>query len=334
MIELSHGHGGRRSLELIQDIILPALDAAGAPTLDAARLPDFPAGDLIFSTDSFTISPIFFPGGDIGKLSVCGTVNDLAVSGGAPFALSLAFILEEGFPMDDFRRIVESVGNTAREAGAPVACGDTKVVERGKADGVYVNVTGVAAPAAPFSVGPDAIAPGDRILLSGTAGDHGAAILAARNDIPMGRALASDCALLWPMTRSILVTGGPAVHAMRDPSRGGLAATLNELALDSSCQFLIREADVPVAPEVGQFLEALGMDHLAMANEGKLLAFVAPEKADAVRDVMRAAPVGARAAIIGEVTAPRKPGRVVGETAFGARRVIEMPIEEGLPRIC
>ena len=334
MIEIAHGHGGLKSLELIQDVILPALDAAGAPTLDAARLADFPAGGLIFSTDSFTITPRFFPGGDIGKLAVCGTVNDLAVAGGAPFALSLAFILEEGLPLDELRRIVASAGACAREVGVRVVCGDTKVVERGKADGVYVNVTGVASPLTEHEPGPAAIRAGDVILVSGPVGDHGAAILAARNEIPMGAALESDCAPLWPMTRDILEAGGNAVHAMRDPSRGGLAATLNELALDSGHEFVLREADIPVRPEVAQFLEALGMDPLIMANEGKLLAFVALEKAEAVLETMRGHAIAGQAAIIGEVASPRDPGRVIGATAFGTRRVIEMPVAEGLPRIC
>jgi len=334
MIEIEHGHGGRKSLDLIQQLILPALGASGAPTLDSARLSGLGDDDLVFSTDSFTISPLFFPGGDIGKLSVCGTVNDLAVAGGRPEYLSLALILEEGFPLEDLRRIMESVGATARDAGVKVVCGDTKVVERGKADGVYTNVTGVGAALPRHPFGPAAIRPGDKILISGTIGDHGAAILAVRNELPMASQIPSDCAPLWPMTRAIFEAGGEHVHAMRDPTRGGLAATLNEFALDASLEFVIREEDVPVRAEVAEMLEVLGMDPMALANEGKLIAFVAPDGADAAMEAMRQSPIGAQAAVIGEVGGAREDGRVLLETAFGTRRVLEMPVGEGLPRIC
>ena len=333
-VEIAHGHGGGRSLELINEFILPALNAAGAPTLDAARVAGFGPGDLAFSTDSFTISPLFFPGGDIGKLAVCGTVNDLAVSGAEPKHLSLALILEEGFPLASLRRIMESVGAACREAGAAVVCGDTKVVERGKGDGIFINVSGIGRPLTLRPLGPDRLAPGDVLLASGTVGDHGAAILAARNGFPMGRALESDCASLWPMTRAVIDAAGEGLHAMRDPSRGGLAAALNEFALDARAEILLREEAVPVRPDVRQFLEALGMDPFVLANEGKLVAFVAPEPADAALAAMRETPLGAGAAAVGQVAGRRERGRVVLETPFGTRRVLDMPMAEGLPRIC
>lgn len=333
-VEIAHGHGGGKSLELINEVILPALDAAGAPTLDAARVGGLGPGDIAFSTDSFTISPLFFPGGDIGKLAVCGTVNDLAVSGAEPKYLSLALVLEEGFPLADLRRIMESAGAASREAGAPVVCGDTKVVERGKGDGVYVNVSGIGRSLTRLPLGPARLVPGDVLLVSGTVGDHGAAILAARNEFPMGRALESDCALLWPLARAVVEAAGDGLRAMRDPSRGGLAAALNEFALDARAEIVLREEAVPVRPDVRQFLEALGMDPFVLANEGKLVAFVAPEAADAALAAMRGTPLGRGAVAVGQVAASRERGRVVLETPFGTRRVLDMPMAEGLPRIC
>lgn len=333
-IEIAHGHGGQKSLELVQDIILPALGSSGAPTLDAARLSGRGEGELIFSTDSFTVSPYFFPGGDIGKLSVCGTVNDLAMAGGEALCLSLALILEEGFPLEHLERVMASAGKAARDARAPVVCGDTKVVERGKGDGVYINTAGIGRAVSAAPLAPDRIAAGDRLIVSGAIGDHGAAIMAARNDIPMGRALESDCACLWPLAREIMRAAGDSLHAMRDPSRGGLSATLNEFALDANVEILVREEAVPIKPEVREFLDALGMDPLILANEGKLIAFVAPDRADAALQAIKASPLGLDAAEIGEVATRRERGRVVLQTPFGTRRVLDMPVAEGLPRIC
>jgi len=332
-IRLAHGHGGSLSLELIEDVILPALGSAGAPTLDAALLPQL-NGRLAMSTDSYTVTPVFFPGGDIGKLAVCGTMNDVAMMAARPAALSLGVIIEEGFPMADFRRIMESVGGTAESGGAKVVTGDTKVVARGACDGIFINTTGIGVLPEGAAVGPERIEPGDVILLSGTIGDHGIAILNARHQLNPGVSFESDCAVLWPLVEGLLAAAGGRLHALRDPTRGGLAATLGEFAHDTSLQIVLEEEAIPVRPEVAQVLEVLGMDALTLANEGKLIAFVAPEVADEALAALKALPLGVGAAAIGRVGDRIEIGRVLLETAYGTRRVIEMPADEGLPRIC
>ena len=332
-IRLAHGHGGSLSLELVEEVILPALGSTGAPTLDAALLPEL-NGRLAMSTDSYTVTPVFFPGGDIGKLAVCGTMNDVAMMAARPAALSLGVIVEEGFPMADFRRIMESVGGTAEGGGAKVVTGDTKVVARGACDGIFINTTGVGVLPEGAAVGPERIEPGDVILLSGTIGDHGIAILNARHQLNPGVSFESDCAVLWPLVEGLLGAAGGGLHALRDPTRGGLAATLGEFAHDTGLEIGLEQEAIPVRSEVAQVLDVLGMDALTLANEGKLIAFVAPEAADEALAALKALPLGAGAAAIGRVGDRIETGRVILETAYGTRRVVEMPAEEGLPRIC
>ncbi len=346
VITLAHGFGGKRSQELLDEIILPALAGPGghaacgghpfavhhAPTLDAAVIADLD-GPIVVSTDGFTVSPLEFPGGDIGTLAVNGTVNDLAMMGAHPRYLALACIIEEGFDLDRFRTLMQSVGNACRAAGVLVITGDTKVVERGSAGGLFLTTTGIGTRV--FGpVGPDRIHPGDIVLLSGTVGDHGAAILNARENLGFTGTLASDCAPLHDLAASVAAAAGERLHALRDPTRGGLAATLNEFALDGGVQITVRETDIPVRPSVASFLDILGMDPLTLANEGKMVAVVAPDAADAALAAMREHEYGAGAAAIGTVDDARDPGRVVLETVIGTRRLLDMPLEAGLPRIC
>jgi hydrogenase expression/formation protein HypE len=333
-IRLAHGLGGRLSQELLDQVIVPALSATPdhAPTLDAAVLLDL-EGPVVVSTDSFTVTPRFFPGGDIGKLAVCGTINDVAMMGGEPRYFTLSLILEEGFPLEELRRIMNSIGETARRAGVQVVTGDTKVVEKGAVDGLYLNTTGLGTRR--FGpVGPEQIRAGDVILISGTIADHGAAILNAREKLGFSGTLESDCAPLWELVAAVAKAAGSHLHALRDPTRGGLSATLNELARDSGLELVIEEAALPIRPEVAAFLEVLGLDPLPLANEGKCLLFVAPEFVNAGLTALRHHPLGREAVVIGRVEKGRRRGRVILETQIGTRRVLEMPLEPGLPRIC
>ena len=332
-IRLAHGFGGKLSYDLLQQVILPAFGSPGhAPTLDAAVI-DRLAPPVVVSTDSYTISPRFFPGGDIGKLAVAGTVNDILMMGARPQYLTLGLMIEEGMPLDELGIIMRSIGDTCRLAGVSVITGDTKVVEHGALDGIFINTTGfgtrVFGP-----VGPAYIRPGDRLLITGTIGDHGSAILNIRERLGFSEELASDCAPLHDLIRSAAETAGPDLHALRDPTRGGVAATLNEFAIDSGLDIVIREESLPVSPMAASFIEVLGLDLLALANEGKALLFVAPESSEKTLSALRAHPLGANAAEIGVVETPRASGRVIMETAIGTRRIVEMPLEAGLPRIC
>lgn len=331
-IKLAHGFGGRLTQDLLDQVIIPALSGSGdhAPTLDAAVI-DL-EGPVVVSTDSFTVVPRFFPGGDIGKLAVCGTVNDVAMMGGQARYLALGLILEEGLPIAELSRIMISAGATARSCGAQIVTGDTKVVEKGGAVGLYINTTGFGT--RKFTVGPEFIREGDVILISGTIADHGAAILNEREQLGFARGLQSDCAPLWELASAAARVAGDSLHALRDPTRGGLAATLNEFARDTGREFLIEEPRLPFQPETAAFLEALGLDPLPMANEGKCLLFVAPAKAEAVLACLRTQELGRAAAVIGKVQKGGARGRVVLETAIGTRRVVGMPLEDGLPRIC
>jgi hydrogenase expression/formation protein HypE len=333
-IRLAHGFGGRLTQDLLDQVILPAItgDAGHAVTLDAAVLPDL-APPVVVSTDSFTITPRFFPGGDIGKLAVVGTINDVAMMGARPRYLSLSLVIEEGFAIDELRAILASVGRVCRETGVRVVTGDTKVVEKGMLDGLFINTTGFGTRR--FGpVGPECLREGDRLLVTGTIGDHGAAILNARESLRFASTLESDCAPLHELVAHAAAVAGEHLHALRDPTRGGLAATLNEFAQDSGLQIVVREADLPIKPAVASFAEVLGLDVLPLANEGKALLFVAPEAADDVLATVRTHPYGRDAALIGRVERATRRGRVVLETAIGTRRVIEMPLEAGLPRIC
>jgi hydrogenase expression/formation protein HypE len=333
-ILLAHGGGGELMRELIRQEILPALGGErGAILADSALLADLPRGPLAFTTDSYVVKPLFFPGGDIGRLAVSGTVNDLAVVGARPRALSLAFIVEEGFPLADFRRVLASVGGTAREAGAPVVTGDVKVVERGGADGLFINTAGVGVVPEGVRLGAERVEPGDSVLLSGPIGNHGVAVLSAREGIAFETTVESDVAPLGGLAEAVMTASGASVHWMRDPTRGGLAATLAELAEDARVELTVTEARIPVLAGVRAACELLGLDPLVVANEGKLVAVVSAGAAEAALAALQRHRLGAKAALIGRVST-RGEGRVVLETRSGGRRLVELPYGEELPRIC
>lgn len=333
-IRLAHGFGGRLTQDLLDDVIIPAVTGAAghAVTLDAAVLPDL-AAPVVVSTDSFTITPRFFPGGDIGKLAVVGTINDVAMMGGTPRYLTLSLIIEEGFVIDELRRIMTSIGNICRQCGVQIVTGDTKVIEKGAVDGLFINTTGLGTRTV-GPVGPERIQAGDAILINGTIGDHGAAILNAREKLGFTDELKSDCAPLHDLVARAGAVAGEHLHALRDPTRGGLAATLNEFAQDTGLEFVLEEDRLPIRPVVGSFIETLGLDPLPLANEGKVLLFVAAVAVDAVLAEIKRHPYGGEAAVIGHVEPGKRRGRVVLETGIGTRRVVEMPLEAGLPRIC
>jgi hydrogenase expression/formation protein HypE len=332
-ITLAHGAGGKSSHALIEAVFLPPLrNPVLAPLGDSALLATDGAQRLAFSTDSFVVRPLFFPGGDIGELAVNGTVNDLAMAGARPLALSAAYIVEEGMPTADLERIATSMGAAAAAVGVPVVTGDTKVVERGKGDGVYVNTAGVGIVTDDRDLSPAALRPGDRVIVSGTLGDHGMAIMVARGELELEIELESDTAPLHGLVEVLLgATGG--VRCLRDPTRGGLATVLNELALAAEVSVVVDEAQVPVRPEVTGACEILGLDPLYVANEGKLVAVVAAEEAETALAALHAHPLGEHAAVVGEVR-PAPPGMVFLETAFGGSRVVDMLAGDPLPRIC
>jgi hydrogenase expression/formation protein HypE len=324
LITLAHGSGGKATHTLVEQLFVEELRN---PVLE--ELGDAAVGDgLAFTTDSFVVKPLFFPGGDIGGLAVNGTVNDLAVAGAEPLWLSAGFVLEEGFPLVDLRRIVRSMACAAGRAGVPVVAGDTKVVERGSADGLFVTTAGVGRMRATFG----RPQPGDRVLVSGTLGDHGFAVLVARGDLKLESALESDSAPVHELAGA-LVKLGPALRWMRDPTRGGLATTLNELAGSIQLSVRLDEAALPIRPEVAGAAEILGIDPLYVANEGKLVAVVAPEGADEALAALRANPLGADAAIVGELVADPA-GLVLLDTAFGGSRIVDTLVGDPLPRIC
>ena len=330
-ILLAHGSGGKLAHDLIEKVLVKPLSN---PLLD--RLDDSAvfscSGRLAFTTDSSVVNPIFFPGGDIGKLAVCGTVNDLSMVGATPLYLSLAFIIEEGLPLDDLKRVLVSVQAAAREAEVQIITGDTKVVNKGSADRLFVNTSGVGIVPEGIDMSGSNARPGDKVILSGTIGDHGIAVLSQREGIGFSTRLESDCALLNGLVAEMLADSKQ-IHAMRDPTRGGLATTLNEVAAQSKVSIRIEEEKVPVRDEVRGACEMLGIDPLYVANEGKLVALVHPEDADAVLNRMRQHRYGKNAAIIGEVR-PDHPGRVVMKTALGASRIVDMLVGDPLPRIC
>lgn len=329
IITLDYGSGGKKTSQLIEGLLLPALDNPALRELgDGAVLPG--AEKLVFSTDSFVVDPIFFPGGDIGKLSVCGTVNDLAVCGAEPKYLSCAFIIEEGFPAEDLARVVASIRAAADAAGVAVVTGDTKVVERGRGDKLYVNTAGIGFLKYP-GLSPRAIRPGDRVLVSGTVGDHGTAVMLARSGMMQGD-IHSDCAPLNELCRALL-SSGAAVRVLRDPTRGGVATTLNEFVEGTALGIELTEASIPVRGEVQAACDMLGLDALYCANEGKLLAVVAPGDEARALAALQSVDTGREAAIIGTVTADY-PGRVVMDTAFGGRRILQKLTGAQLPRIC
>jgi hydrogenase expression/formation protein HypE len=332
-VDLSHGSGGRAMAQLIADIFHEALDNDWLKRGNDQAAFDVAAGRMVMTTDGYVISPLFFPGGDIGSLAVHGTINDVAMAGAQPLYLSASFIIEEGFAFADLKRIADSMGEAARASGVPVVTGDTKVVERGKADGVFVATTGIGVVPGGLNLSAEKARPGDRVILSGTIGDHGVAVMSKRRNLTFETDIVSDSAALHGLVAAMVETGGQALRVMRDPTRGGLAATLNELAQQSGVGFRIEEDAVPVKPEVGAACELLGLDPLYVANEGKLVAIVAPEAADAVLAVMRVHTLGRDAAVIGDVIADDH-RFVQMTTSFGGGRIVDWLSGEQLPRIC
>ena len=331
-ILLAHGGGGLLSRKLIEDVFLRAFSNRYLDPLNDQAILSVKAERLAFTTDSYVVNPIFFPGGDIGKLAVCGTVNDLAVGGASPLYLSASFIIEEGLPFDELDRVVQSMADTAKEAGVEIVTGDTKVVERGKGDRLFITTTGIGAVNGPVNLSPSLIRPGDVIIVSGAIGDHGIAILTHREGIRMDVPVQSDCAPLHSLTADML-NASEGIRAMRDPTRGGLATVLNEFALSCACAMVIDEDKIPVREAVRGACEILGFDPLYLANEGKLVAVVSPDAAPAVLKAMRRNPLGRDAAVIGTVNAAPD-GKVLLETSIGNRRIIDMLSGEQLPRIC
>ena len=331
-IELTHGGGGRATTQLVEELFLPAFDNPLLATRNDSASFEAPGVHLVMSTDSFVVSPLFFPGGDIGSLAVHGTVNDVAMAGARPLYLTAGFILEEGLPLADLRRAVRSMAAAAAAAGVRIIAGDTKVVERGKGDGIFVTTTGIGVRAADVTPSADRARPGDAVLVSGTLGDHGIAILSQREGVGFETNVRSDSAALHELTAAI-VAACPAVHVLRDPTRGGLAAALNEIAAASRVGVMLDEAAIPVAPEVAAACELLGLDPLHIANEGKLVAIVPAEDANCVLAAMRADPLGQNASRIGTVT--EDAGRFVQlRGTFGGARILDWLSGEQLPRIC
>jgi hydrogenase expression/formation protein HypE len=329
-VTLAHGAGGKATHALVEALFLEELRNPLLEPLDDAATFVQNGSQLALTTDSFVVKPLFFPGGDIGELAVNGTVNDLAVMGATPLHLTAGFVVEEGFPIGDLRRIASSMGDAARRAGVTIAAGDTKVVERGAADGLYVTTAGVGV--VEHALSPGSIRPGDRVLVSGTLGDHGMAIMIARGNLELEVDLASDTAPLADLVAPLL-TSVDGVRCLRDPTRGGLATVVNELALTADVAIVLDERSLPVRPEVVGACEILGIDPLYVANEGKLVAIVAPDDADEALANLRSHRLGADAAIVGEVR-PDPAGMVLLETAFGGSRVVDMLVGDPLPRIC
>ena len=329
IITLDYGSGGKKTSRLIENIIVPAFSNPALNALgDGAIISG--AGEIAFSTDSFVVDPIFFPGGDIGKLSVCGTVNDLAMCGAEPKYLSCAFIIEEGLESEELKKIVASIRDAARSAGVQIVTGDTKVVERGRGDKIYINTAGIGVMKYP-GLSPRNIRPGDKVIVSGTVGDHGTAVMLARNGMMQGE-LKSDCAALNGLADAILSLGA-GVRVLRDPTRGGVATTLNEFTEGTALSIELEEECIPIRPQVRAACDMLGLEPLYCANEGKLLAVVSPEDTERVLSRMRELPEGADAAVIGTVS-DRHPGRVVMKTAFGGTRILQKLAGAQLPRIC
>ena len=332
VVTLADGAGGKASRRLVEELFLDALrNPLLEPLGDAALVPTA-TGRLAFTTDSTVVRPLFFPGGDVGELAVYGTVNDLAVSGAAPLALTAGLVLEEGFTVDDLRRIAMSMASAARRADVAVVAGDTKVVERGAADGLFVTTAGIGIVDARTSLDAARVQPGDRVLVSGGIAEHGIAIMFARGNLELDLDVISDCAPLHELAASLYALG-PALRWLRDPTRGGLATTLNELATAAAANVVLSEAAIPVRDDVRAACELLGIDPLYVANEGKLVAVVAADAADAALAALRAHPLGAGAVLIGEISAGDPP-LVLAETPYGGDRIVDMLVGDPLPRIC
>jgi len=332
-IAMGHGGGGKLSAELIEHLFLPAFRNDALANLGDASIVPLTGERLAFSTDSFVVRPLFFPGGSIGDLAVNGTVNDLAVSGARPVYLSVGMILEEGFPIASLARIADDMAKAARSAGVQIVTGDTKVVERGHGDGCYINTSGIGLVTHAQEIGPTHAQVGDAVIVSGTLGDHGTAIMSVREGLEFQTTIRSDTAALNVLIEHVLQAGNSAVHVMRDPTRGGIASSLNEIATASKVGVVLEEKSLPVRAEVRAACELLGLDPVYVANEGKVLVFVAGSRAQGVLEAMRAHPLGRDSVVIGKVS-DQHPGMVVAHTMIGATRVIPMQIGEQLPRIC
>ncbi len=332
-ITMAHGAGGKATQSLIEGLFVPSFGGETLGQMADAGAVEVQGVQLALTTDSYVVKPLRFPGGSIGDLAVNGTVNDLSVSGARPLALSVSVILEEGLSADELRAEVEAIARAAKAAEVQIVAGDTKVVERGHADGMYICTTGIGQRDPRATLSPAGLKPGDRILLSGSIGEHGTAIMLARNEFELDASIESDTRSLWPVVDALLSAVGPDLRCMRDATRGGVASVLNELARASSVAMIVREGEIPVVPEVAGAAEILGIDPMYVANEGKLVAFVAPEAADEALRVLRSVPGCEDAAEIGEVrTDP--PGMVLVQTSFGGRRVMDQLVGDPLPRIC
>lgn len=331
-IVLGHGGGGVLSEELIENLFLPAFGGAAGVARDSALL-DVAGGRIALTTDSYVVQPLFFPGGNIGDLAVNGTINDLACSGAQPIGLTAGFILEEGLELDVLGAVAETMGKAAASAGVGIVTGDTKVVAKGGADQIFVNTAGVGVVPPGVHIGPERARPGDHIIVSGNLGEHGVAIMSVREGIDFGTVVTTDSAPLHLLVAAMLTAGGAAVHTLRDPTRGGLVASVVEIARAASVGVELDLAAIPIPETVSSACSFLGLDPLQVANEGKMVAFVDPSHSEAVLDAMRARPEGADAALIGRVVAEH-PGMAVGKTPFGTTQVIERQLGEQLPRIC
>jgi hydrogenase expression/formation protein HypE len=332
-VRMAHGGGGRMSQRLIEDVFLAAFSNPILDGLHDGAILEVNGSRLAFTTDSFVVRPRFFPGGDIGSLSVHGTVNDLAMCGARPLALSAGFILEEGLPVEELKRLVGSMRDAAARVPVDLVTGDTKVVDRGKGDGVFINTSGIGVVEPGIDVAPDRACPGDVVIVSGTIADHGMAILAAREGLGLGSSLTSDAASLWGMVSRVLPVAGAQLHVMRDPTRGGVASALNEIAAAAGVGMDLDEKALPVRDEVRGACELLGMDPLYVANEGKCLLVVAEEVAGRVLEILHGHPLGRDAVVLGRVTG-EMPGTVWLRSRIGGRRRVDMISGEQLPRIC
>jgi hydrogenase expression/formation protein HypE len=332
-VQLAHGGGGRFMRNLIEELFRPAFagDGPRSPAHDSAVV-EMAGGRMAMTTDTFVVQPLFFPGGDIGKLAVYGTVNDLAMSGAKPLYLSTGFVLEEGLPMETLRRVVDSMAAASREVGVPIITGDTKVVDRGKGDGIFINTAGVGLVPAAIDIAPQRVVPGDVVMVSGDLGRHGMAVMSVREGLGFESELLSDCASLAGLVEAMAVVGKD-LHCLRDLTRGGLAAALNEIALDGDLGIDLEQEGIPVSEPVAAACEVLGLDPFYVANEGRLVAFVAPQSAARVLDILNHHPVACGPAIIGRVT-DSHPRSVELRSPMGGRRILDLLSGEQMPRIC